>query len=116
MTKAIEEIPITYTTILKWGSLGILVASTLVSSVWFIAGLKSEIASIHKDIEVHQKQIIEVDSSSLRRHNDQEREIAVLSLKTDTQEKTIQDMSRKLDVAVAILDRIERKITNQPGN
>src|SRR4051794_35133920 len=112
-----SDTPITVSTILKYGGIFATCLTVTVSGAWAVASLRN-------DTDANKQKITEVDQSSIQRDQENERRLAevkaqnerdiqALKIKTDAQNKTISEISTKLDIAVTILQRIDQKV-NQP--
>lgn len=101
-----KDHPITFNTVAKWAGIIGTVATAIMSAVWFAASVKSDISALRADGAAMQREWA-------IRNEQQDREITSLKSRADGSEKTLAEMQRKLDVAVAILERLEKKIS--PG-
>ena len=106
----IADAPLTVGNLVKWCSIVFTVVTVVVGCVWFIASVKSDNLLMKQEIESLKTKVVEVDKSSEKRHDLQEKEIGELTRRTDNTEKAVQEMARKLDVAVALLERIDQKV------
>ncbi len=106
----IADTPLTVGNLVKWSSIVFTVVTVVVSGVWFVASVKSDSLLLKQEVEALKGKITEVDKSSEKRHDLQEKEIGELTRRTDNTEKAVQEMARKLDVAVALLERIDQKV------
>ena len=106
----LSETPLTIGNLVKWISVTFTVVTVVVSCVWFIASVKTENMMLKQDMETIRARIVDVDRQDLVRHDQQEKEIGELTRRTDNTEKMVQEMARKLDVAVALLERIDSKV------
>ena len=98
-----DELPITSQTIVKWGGIGLAAVSSLVTIIWFFASLKSDISSLRQENSA--------TKTELNMKTDQlGKEVERLKSHADETDKSLNDMGRKLDVAVAILERIEKSV------
>jgi hypothetical protein len=93
--------------LIKWGGISFATISFVVSIVWFIASIKADILTI-------QQQIVTVKNSSESRDILHERDLDRLREREDSSDKAIAELVRKVDVAVAILERLERRTTPPP--
>lgn len=96
--------------LLKWVSVCFTVVMTVVSGVWFVATVKSDASLLKQDVETTKHRVAEVDRQSEKRHDLQEKSITELTRRSDDTEKHVQEMARKLDVAVSLLERIDQKV------
>lgn len=100
---------ITTGTLLRWGGFLFAFVSMIVSVVWYIAGMKGEMAALQIQQQTLVKRIDEVDAASKARHELQEKELDRLRQHSEETDRAIVDLSRKLDVAVVILERIDKR-------
>jgi hypothetical protein len=103
-----KDIPLTINGIIKWTGVIATAVGALVSVVLAYAKLASEIQSFHEQ-EVTDKAMVDL------RMENENKDIDMLKLKAAQTDKDVADINRKLDVAVAILDRIEVKVNNPKG-
>ena len=87
-----DDEPITVGSVLKWGAIAGGTAATIIGGTLWIANMRTDITSLRQQAEYHESRITAVET-----HENQ----------TD---KTLTEMSKKLDGAVLILDRIDRKM------
>ena len=104
----IKDIPITTNLVLKWSTFVFTVLSGIIALVLSYSRLSGQIQTFH-DQEVSDKMFTDsrLDSAS--------KDIDILKRHMEQSDKDISDINRKLDVAVAILDRIEKKVDSDKG-
>ena len=104
MTIKETEIPITFNGIIKWGGLAAGAVSLIVSLVLLVVKLDRQSQTL-RDQYLADKSLLElkIDNNT--------RDIDILKAKAVQAERDISDINRKLDVAVAILARIENKFS-----
>jgi cell division protein FtsL len=101
----VEGTVVTSAQLMKWGGFAFTIVSAMVSLVWFAAHLKGDALSLQQEVDSLKR---EVET----RNANQDKEIDKLKDRADSTEKSLGEMARKLDVAVAILERIEKKVNN----
>jgi hypothetical protein len=89
---------------------GLAVLLAVLSGFGCYASLRTDVTVSHRDNEDNRQKIAEVDASSLRRHNEQEVEIQELKVDSKAHDKSISDLSAKLDVMLTIVKRIDEKV------
>lgn len=91
------------------GKLGIvaLIGASIVSVVWFAGKLNQEIATEHQEA-------VEYRAENEMRLSADEKTIEETRLHGLSTERSLRDTQDKLDVAIAILNRIDRKINGEP--
>jgi hypothetical protein len=100
-----QDIPITVNSVIKWTGIVFSLISGLVSLVWFAAIIKGDIITM-------QQEVLSVKREIEMRNSTQDKEIEKLKDRADNTEKSLSDMGRKLDVAVTLLERIDKKVGN----
>jgi len=103
---------VTVGTLAKWCGVIFTTVMMVVSCVWFVATVRSDQLLQKQELENTKTKIVEVDKLSQQRHDLQGRDISELSRRNETTEKTVQEMARKLDVALTLLERIDKKVGN----
>lgn len=94
---------VTVNAVVKTFGIAITSITALISLVWFAASLKGEIISLRED-QVAMKHESELDKQQ------QEKRLDHIEERQDKTEASVADLNRKLDVAVSILERIDRKV------
>jgi hypothetical protein len=94
---------ITVNGVIKWSGIFFTSVSALVSLIWFAALLKGDIITL-------QQENISTKRENDLRFDQQIKDIDKLKDHADVTDKTLDDMGRKLDVAVALLERIDQKV------
>jgi hypothetical protein len=97
---------LTVNKIVQWGGIVFTAGSLLVASVGYCYSLKGDIQQLRQEVET-------LVRDNAQQHAQYDREIDRLKTHTDTTDHTVSDLSAKLDVAVTILTRIDKKM-NQP--
>jgi uncharacterized cysteine cluster protein YcgN (CxxCxxCC family) len=100
-----QDVPLTANTVIKWTGIAFTLISGLVSLVWFAALLKGDIITMQQET-VSMKHEIEL------RDANQDKEIDKLKDRSDSIEKNMSDMGRKLDVAITLLERVDKRVGN----
>lgn len=106
----IANAPLTVGNLFKWFSITFTIVSVVISGVWFVASTKSDNLLMKQQIDALKDKIAETNQLSIARNDAQEKEITDLTNRTNQTEKSVQEMARKLDVAVALLERIDQKV------
>ncbi len=99
-----DDQPVTTNGLIKWGGIIAGISTTLVSLVWFCASVKSDVA-ILKDHEDQLRRDIDERKAFV------DRRLAEIDVRANATDKTLADVQRKLDVAVALLERIDKQLT-----
>jgi hypothetical protein len=102
------DAPLTVNAVIKWMSIVFTVVSALVSFVWFAAIMKGDIISSQQELSA-------VKHEDELRFQQEEKDIDKLNDRADLTDRSLSDMGSKLDVAVAILERIEKNIDERGG-
>lgn len=103
-----DEQPLTATVVIKWFGIIFTIVSTVISLVWFAALLKGDISTVQQE-HLSSKREYELKIADI------EKKIDKLSDRADITEKSVIELMRKLDVAVAILERIDKKVEGGSG-
>ena len=98
-----NDTPITVNALIKWGSIFLGCMTAVISGVWFAAGIQASVAEIK--IEQHSIR----DSFNVKKESDEKR-FTVDEARSDHSDQNIQQMQLQLDVAVALLQRIDSKV------
>jgi hypothetical protein len=108
--KDVGDIPLTLTTAQK-------LVGALITVVVGAAGLfggklliEYKITALQKDVEELKIRVIQMEQIG---HPEHERRITRLEVRADTSDRDKTEMKAKLDVAVAILQRLEKKVDEQ---
>jgi cell division protein FtsL len=72
------------------------IITTVISVVWFFASMSSDLSLLRNQVQY------------------QEQRIAKTEARQDGTDKSLNDLSRKLDVAVSILERMDKQINKNP--
>jgi aminoglycoside phosphotransferase (APT) family kinase protein len=116
-----EGVPITSSTVLKWSGLVSAIILGILGIGNWVATSNASIKSIEArmvvaqerhliDLKATQDKLADIDKMSVARHAQQQGEIDEHKRRIDNSDKAVNDVTRKLDVAVAILERIEKKL------
>ena len=95
--------PLTENRVVKLIGIGAGVTA-VISIVWFCASLKGDVASLKQEDTTIRREIE-------TRNTEQDREIEKLKTHAAEIDRAIADINRKLDVCVAILERVEKKVS-----
>ena len=106
----IGDAPLNLNAVAKWGGVMVSIVVASVGVVWQLADIRSDIRTKDLKIADLERRIGEEDKACLDRHNQQQREIDRSVQRIDQGERNMSDLARKLDVAVAILERLDKKI------
>lgn len=98
-----KETPITTNSLIKWGGFILALVGGFTTLVVWASKTGYKVESL-------EGRVAEVDKESASRHERQAAEIQELKARNASTDKTVYEMGRKLDVAVAILERIEKKL------
>lgn len=101
----IGEQPLSLNVLVKWLGIMVSVVSGVITIVWFAATLKGDIITLQQEQAAGKTQVE-------MRNAQQDTDIDRLRVRADTTERAVADLNRKLDVAVAILERIDKKVGN----
>ena len=106
MPPALKDFPITTGTILRWSGFFFFVISSIVSISLYGARISGNITSESTE-RIGENNLIRLQQV------EQARDISDLKRHQESTDKDISDINRKLDVCVAVLDRIEKRLDNK---
>lgn len=95
--------PVTFATLAKMVGVVVTVVSLTISGVWFAAAVKADVETVKANITALKLDVQE-------RAQKRDKEVADIKARADQSERVMQDMGRKLDVAIAILERVEKRM------
>ena len=101
-----DGVPLTTNTIIKWTSIVLSLVTGLISIVWFAAVLKADIITL-------QQELVSEKREATILHDQTQKDIDKLKDRADNTDKAVGELSRKLDVAVTILERIDKKVDSR---
>lgn len=103
MTDQIDNAVITPRFLIKAGSSAVVILTGIITVVLYIASLKADISALRETVQTNEHEYAEH-----QREND--KQFDRLRTHSEQQDKAVSDLGRKLDVAVAILERIDKKV------
>jgi hypothetical protein len=97
-----NDTPITVNGLIKWGGILAAFVTSLISLIWFAAGTKSDINEIRLNLTTTNKetQLYEIAN---------DKRCTVIEIKANETDKAVAQIESKLDVVVAILERIDKR-------
>lgn len=95
----------TTSTILRWGGAGLTFVTFLAAIVLYASSMKADIASQKVEIDTLKRTV------DMNRVEDEKR-IEVNAKRINDQDNSIQQLTTKLEVAIALLTRIDNKLKN----
>lgn len=97
------DVPVTVNSIIKWTGIIFTVISGVVSLVWFAALIKGDIITLQQDSAAMKRELE-------ARNVQQDKDIEKLKDRADETDKAMSELTRKLDIAVTLLQRIDAKV------
>jgi septal ring factor EnvC (AmiA/AmiB activator) len=91
-------------------AIGTVIFSIVIASVIARTTTEMRLSQVEKALSTNAAKIDQLDQFG---HPDHERRINKLEARADTTDKQVGEMAGKLDVCVAILERIERQLGNR---
>lgn len=98
-----KDTPVTINGAVKWGGIFCSIASVLIIAVWFVANLKSEVTG-------NKQEVVAMKTDQTKTDEVQDKQIEKLTVHTESTDKTVSELNRKLDIAVTILERMDAKL------
>jgi hypothetical protein len=105
VAQSADNQPITVGGIIKWGSIVAAFVTLIVSSIWYLAGLSSDIKELRTAIETSQQR-------QTMKDDQQDRDIAESKVRVEKLENSTNELNRKLDTAIVVLNRIDAKVSH----
>lgn len=99
----LEDSPLTPRFLLKAVGAAFIIISGIVSVVLYVGTLKNEITSLREEFQTYKHE-------TEGRNADNDKQMDRLRTHSEQTDRTIEDIQRKLDVSITILQRIDKKV------